>query len=377
LCLLFTGCQSKIDRVGQGHAKEVIKWQELARYAGNELKPLGITVTAEVEIIPSQAGNSFSIVNVKLNRNINKTQIDLLSPTFAEKFACGKKCENLSIYNESFDKQETQLTNFFLVKEGAFFEFYGNLTVFNETLAYYHASSPDVLTKYLNWMMSQNESSKSLSEFLKYLDDFLTEDNLLAFAKSGFISPFEDDLSPTFLAADNIDLPNSDEQNYIERGIEPDSAWLLETDNQNNDLISNEADFKIPSDDWSLDEVILEDNELTPDMLLHLNLLNEQNNSLATSYSKVESWQQAINREVQVGSAVCTFLDNTFGIVKMLIGNKVTIELIGQARTVIDGMKETPDSGHLFSGAETFYFEEVKTEKVYLLSDVAVCDIEL
>ena len=49
LSLWLIACQSKIEKIGQDHAEEVIKWQELARFAGNELKYLGLTVTAEVK----------------------------------------------------------------------------------------------------------------------------------------------------------------------------------------------------------------------------------------------------------------------------------------------------------------------------------------
>lgn len=76
----LTGCQSNIDKIGQEHAKEVIKWQELARYAGNELKYLGLTVTAGVQIEQTVDETTYSIINVHLDRNTNNTEIDLLSP---------------------------------------------------------------------------------------------------------------------------------------------------------------------------------------------------------------------------------------------------------------------------------------------------------
>jgi hypothetical protein len=358
-CLLFVGCQSKIEKIGQQHAEEVLKWQELARYAGNELKYLGLTVTAGVQINQSAEGTTYSIVNVQLNRDANHTEVDLLSPEFAEKFACGKDCQKLGLYDSNFTKPETQLSSFFFEEEGRFFEFYGRLTRLNYTLADYRASSPDILKKYLTLMFNRKLSFNSLSEFIDNLEKHVTENKLLAFSKSGFISPVEDRLSSMFIDDLTANLP---------------TEWEINVD-----------DVKMPDDDWNSnastpDELFytgLTPDELfytglTPDELFYANLISK-----TASLSVITSnWEQAKQNALQVGSIVCSFSDNSFGVVKKLEANDVTLDVIAQARVLVDGMKLYLQPGYLFTSAESFYFVKGSPNQTYTLSDIATCNVE-
>ena len=358
-CLLFVGCQSKIEKIGQQHAEEVLKWQELARYAGNELKYLGLTVTAGVQINQSAEGTTYSIVNVQLNRDANHTEVDLLSPEFAEKFACGKDCQKLGLYDSNFTKPETQLSSFFFEEEGRFFEFYGRLTRLNYTLADYRASSPDILKKYLTLMFNRKLSFNSLSEFIDNLEKHVTENKLLAFSKSGFISPVEDRLSSMFIDDLTANLP---------------TEWEINVD-----------DVKMPDDDWNSnaptpDELFytgLTPDELfytglTPDELFYANLISK-----TASLSVITSnWEQAKQNALQVGSIVCSFSDNSFGVVKELVANEATLDVIAQARVLVDGMKLYLQPGYLFTSAESFYFVKGSPNQTYTLSDIATCNVE-
>jgi hypothetical protein len=348
-CLLFVGCQSKLDKIGQEHAKEVVKWQELARYAGNELKYLGLTVTAGVQINQSPEGTSYSIVKVQLNRDANHTEIDLLSPELAEKFACGLECRKLGLYDSNFVKPETQLSSFFFEEEGRFFEFYGRLTRLNDTLADYRAISRDILKKYLTLMLNRKLIFNSLSEFMDNLEKHITEEKLLAFSKSGFISPVEDRLSSTFIDDLTANLP---------------TEWDVHDD-----------DVNMPDDHWNLkastpDELFY--TGLTPDELFFANLKSKTANlSVITS-----NWEQVKQYTIQLGSIACSFSDNSFGVVKKLEANEVTLDVIAQARVLVDGMKLYPQPGYLFTSAESFYFVKGSPNQTYTLSDIATCNIE-
>jgi hypothetical protein len=347
--LLFVGCQSKLDKIGQEHAKEVVKWQELARYAGNELKYLGLTVTAGVQVNQGPEGTSYSIVKVQLNRDDNHTEIDLLSPELAEKFACGLDCQKLGLYDSNFTKPETQLSSFFFEEEGRFFEFYGRLTRLNDTLADYRVSSPDILKKYLTLMFNRKLSFNSLSEFIDNLEKHVTEDKLLAFSKSGFISPVEDRLSATFIDDLTANLP---------------TEWEINVD-----------DVKMPDDDWNSnastpDELFY--TGLTPDELFYANLISQT----ATLSVITSNWEQAKQNALQVGSIVCSFSDNSFGVVKKLEANDVTLDVIAQARELVDGMKLYLQPGYLFTSAESFYFVKGSPNQTYTLSDIATCNVE-
>jgi hypothetical protein len=361
LSLLFVGCQSKLDKIGQEHAKEVVKWQELARYAGNELKYLGLTVTAGVQINQSLEGTSYSIVKVQLNRDTNRTEVDLLSPELAEKFACGKECQKLGLYDSNFTKPETQLSSFFFEEEGRFFEFYGRLTRLNDTLADYRASSPAILKKYLTLILNRKLVFNSLLEFIDDLEMHVTEDKLLAFSKSGFISPIEDRLSTTFFGDLKANLPKDWEvhdNNLIMPEYDWDSNVLMPDDDWDSNVL-------MPDDDW-------DSNVLTPDDLFYERLLGKMPTVSVTS----SNWEQAKQNTIQVGSIACSFSDNSFGVVEELEANQVTLKVIAQARVIVDGIKLYPQPGYLFTSVESFYFVKSSPNETYPLSDIATCNLE-
>jgi|GEM_PF-2821496 len=383
LSLLMLGCQSSISNIGKKHAKEIIKWQELARYAGNELAYLGFTVTTGVQIIQNGPQITYKIVKVQLNRSADHTEVDLLSPKLETKFACGTECKKLSLYNAKFATPETQLTHFFLSNEGAFFEFYGRLVQLNHKLAHYRASSPDILDKYLSWMLNQDRVYNSLSEFLDNFERDLSQDKLLAFAQSGFRSPL--------LQQKNVDINNegnghSESKEIAEvtsessrwstseqEIIKPNAAWKDEAI-QSNAVWQTEGDK--PNDDWDLEELVLVSSVQTPDKLLIDSLLANDKRALADSLTKQTSWQLAKQNQLNVGSIACTYSDNSFGFVKSFAKKQVTLAVKGQASVIVDGMKHSPQAGHLFNDQSALYFVKTSREVSYPLSDVAPCYIE-
>lgn len=404
LTLTFAGCQSNLEKIGQDHATEVIKWQKLAEYAGNELKPLGLTITAGVQIHHEEDNLSFSIVNVQLNRSSNHTEIDLLSPKFAEKFACNNECQNLGLYDSNFVTPKTQLANFFFIEEGRFFEFYGKLTRLNELLAFYRASSPEILNKYLTLMLNRKMKFNSLSAFMQYLESHITEDNLLAFSQSGFVSPVKDRLSSSFVKDLMVNIPiDVKDKNATPSGLsvvdenwtaadsnwtknddestQPDSHWALSGDDANmpnNDWVLSDDDINMPNKDWfsSDNELNRPDNNWittaqTPDELLSLTNFNASANKLVID----ANWQRAKLHNIQVGAIVCSFSDNSLGLVKEINADHVTLDLIAQARLLIDGMNLYPQAGYLFSAVKSYYFVKSETKASYPLSDIAACDL--
>jgi hypothetical protein len=336
-----------------------MKWQELARYAGNELKHQGLTVTAGVQVSQSSEGTSYSIVKVQLNSSANYTEIDLLSPKLAEKFACDEDCQKLGLYDSNFAKQETQLSSFFFEEEGRFFDFYGRLTRLNYILADYRASSPDILNKYLKLMLNRKLTFNSLSEFIDNLEEQITEEKLIAFSRSGFISPVEDRLSSTFIDDVKANLP-----------IEWDT-------NLNHDKVHDENWSLTPSTPDKLFYTGVTPDELvytgtTPDELFYANLKRR-----STNFPDITSnWDQLKQDPIEVGSIVCSFSDNSFGVIKTIEADLVTLDVIGQARELVDGMKLYHEPGYLFTSAESFYFVNGSTNQTYVLSDLAACNVD-
>jgi hypothetical protein len=157
----------------------------------------------------------------------------------------------------------------------------------------------------------------------------------------------------------------------------------------------NVDDVKMPDDDWNSnastpdelfytgltpDELFytgLTPDELfytglTPDELFYANLISK-----TASLSVITSnWEQAKQNALQVGSIVCSFSDNSFGVVKKLEANDVTLDVIAQARVLVDGMKLYLQPGYLFTSAESFYFVKGSPNQTYTLSDIATCNVE-
>jgi len=384
ISLLLIGCQATLSDIGQDHAKEVMKWKELSRYAGNELKHLGLTVTAGVKINESAEGTTYSIVEVRLDREVDTTEIDLLSPEFAEKFACGEECQKLGLFDSKFAKKETQLTSFFFTEEGRFFEFYGRLTRLNEVLADYRETSPAVLDKYLTLMLNRKLAFNSLSEFIDDLEIHITEENLLAFSSSGFISPVSDRSSSTFsddvIASltrdwqdDYLTVPATDWQ--INDSKKPESDWKIDNSNTPDDDWKIN-DLKTPDSDWQVNNSAMPDDSWDFNELASDGVLVDIMQSVPTLSPTYRSWEQARKYMVQIGSIACSFSDNRFGVVKAVDANNVTLEVIAQARVVVDGMKLHPQAGHLFTEADSFYFVKGLLSETYSLSDIATCNVE-
>jgi hypothetical protein len=185
-------------------------------------------------------------------------------------------------------------------------------------------------------MLNRKLVFDSLAEFIDDSETHISEDKLLAFSKSGFISPIEDRLNPTFLGDVIVSLPTI----------------------HGNELI-------IPENNWS-------NNALTADELFYDRLLTKTTRASIIN----ENWEQAKQHTLQVGSIACSYSDNSFGVVKLLQANQVTLQVIAQARILVDGMKLYPQPGYLFTAAESFYFVEGTPNETYPASDVATCNIE-
>jgi hypothetical protein len=201
----------------------------------------------------------------------------------------------------------------------------------------------------------------SLSEFFDDLEMHVTEEKLLAFSKSGFISPIEDRLSSSFLddVIANLPIewkvhdndPKTPEDDWVSNALMPDDDW--------------DSNALMPDDDW-------DSKALTTDELFYGSLLAKT--VAATDIN--ESWEQAKQNTLQIGSIACSFSDNSFGVVEGLEANQVTLKVIAQARVLVDGMKLYPQPGYLFTSAESFYFVKSSPNETYPLSDIATCNIE-
>jgi len=212
LCVIsLIACQSQVEKAGDMHAKDVLVWKELAKYAGDELGYWGLTVTGSVQMLETEVGAEYKLTNIKLARKGQKIDIDLLSPEFAEKFACGLECKELNLYQPEESKALSLLSEFIDKEEGNFFRFYGQLTNLNKKIRLYRKASPQYMMKYLTWVRVNNKGTESLQDFVNLLEEYFTEDKLASFIRGEFDV---DDNSKLMLLSDGEvnDLPTEEVQ---------------------------------------------------------------------------------------------------------------------------------------------------------------------
>ena len=80
LILTLLGCESRLDKAGYDHARDVIAWRELANYTNSELYFFGVTISASIQLEETPDGTSYRLLNIKLSDSSTSGYIDLFSP---------------------------------------------------------------------------------------------------------------------------------------------------------------------------------------------------------------------------------------------------------------------------------------------------------
>ncbi|MDU0112948.1 hypothetical protein RT723_08055 [Psychrosphaera aquimarina] len=223
------------------------------------------------------------------------------------------------------------------------------------------SESPSETKKYLNWIVEQNESFNSLGEFIGYFEEMLEADKFITFIENSNILA-----NGNGYELDDFSISNIELEDYPSDGINQETAMT-----DINDLPYIEGSNGIPHG-------ILNTNFSvgTPYKQVIQTLIEKEESKLPHSYQKQQTWLFAKTQKIKEGDWVCTFSDNSFGVVKVISTDTVLLKIHGQARHIIDGVKLLPLAGHLFSENKDFYFVKKQIEQSYRLSDVAPCGID-
>lgn len=337
LLTVLTGCQTAIESVGDNHFSSAVKWKQLASYTGDELLNSGYTITGNLRIKKQSDISQFVLTDIKLVNLQKLSGINLLSPSFRKETICGEKCHILS--STKSDKSETVLTQFLRENEAELFEFYGRLTLLNKKLIRYGQTERDLLINYLNWIVKKNQIYSTPLDFIADFETYINDESITAYVESkGDLN-----LNKKLIAYDDFD-----------------KSMYSEGENVPN-----------PTDDW-FDEGVVKP---TLDEQLIERAIIESENMLPYSVIISKNWQESKKRLFDTGDIVCTFSDNVFGVVEWVEQENVSIARKGIANRIVDGVKVSAMSGHLFSHLETFYFSKLDDSEVYNKSDVATCAI--
>lgn len=374
LVLILWGCQSTVDKASREHAERVLMWKELSRYAGNELKLLDLTISGSV--LTAETGlHSYKLSNIKLI-SPDKSDIDLLAPEFVTKFACDDECTAINLYQQNEEIPGSLLSEFFEQEEGRFFRFYGQLVKLNSKIKLYKETEPMKFKAYLNWLSREYPSQDSLAEFYRFLDEQLTDDKWVTFlteqsqSMTILIEKRGDGIAkanPTIalpLKHTDESLLASNTESFVP---EPAKLW---SSNPSSPSDGWTFDGNNPRTDWLPEDMKLEDASYTKDE----DIQSAEENNIPKLLS---AWLVAKQQQIEKGDVVCSYLDSYFGIVEQVNKNEIKVEILGSAKTVVDGVKRTPAPGYLFSEIKSFVYMREGGIQVFELNDIARCNIDV
>jgi hypothetical protein len=345
--VLLFACQTELKIAGNNHQLVGAKWRALAVYAESKLIKHGITISAKLVVVNSEGNEEFRLRKIKFSYSADVFNVDLLVPSFEQKYVCDPKCYQLLEYKSGDGRSgETMLTHFFNQHEFELFKFYGDLVLLSEKLETVHRSSGALLGYYLKSLTDEKYSFESTEDFIAFLDKALNEESFVSF----------------------INDPNSQNSSFLKSyAVSPDDGWDLDTDvalELNSTNSENGENLTIEEDDiWLSSDID------SPEVVFYQAIVNEQENT-------INSWLNAKSLPIEIGENVCSYENNLFGIVTSLTNQDVVVELLGQGKMLTEGILQDLPSGGLFSNYEGFSYIPMADSISLSIVDVATCYLE-
>jgi hypothetical protein len=334
---LLPGCQTPIEHAGNEHRLVVDKWRELSKYAESELVKYKFLVNAKLTLIKDEDEDEvedevevededevedevededeveYQLTDITLSASENNFNINLLWPSFNNKYVCSPVCKQLVEYTNTKEKEgSTLLDQFFTKHEFEFFKFYGELYHLNWQIIELESIQIDSVELFLSSIVNKKQNFATLSEFSQYLTENITAD---AFTK--FIN---DPLSTLYNEDDEIEL------------IDETALWLTN----------------------STDSIIKPIKPIKP----------------------IKKDSQVVQHQANnVGDKVCTYQQNTYGNIISIKGQNAAVMVIGQAKQFTDGIIGDYDDGYLFyEHTQDIRFIPVKKMSILPLINLFMCD---
>lgn len=326
LAIACTGCQLTSAPEVNRFVEDRAIWQQQAKVISSGLNNFGITVEARVQVVSEEPNKRYELTDIKLIDQMRHSELDLLRPNFSAAYDCNSRCMNLSAVDNSAASLGSPLSDLLDSQRTQLSEFYKQMQELNQRISWYQNESPEVLVKYLRYLVRENHKAANLAEFVSYLDNALSAEKLASFITSNFTST---------KSANTLIGP------AVETGA------MAQTQNKKRRVDAAMADW-------------MDLEEMTGDQKLHNQLLEQKEQSLAGSYSKKTRWRTAKKETLTLGATACTFSSNEFGIVYKIDRNQVTLELLGEAQILVDGIKQTPEAGYFYTGVSEFYYQQVE-----------------
>lgn len=387
----MSACQSTLDIAGGEHKVVTEKWLALSKYAESNIEKFGVTITAQ---LANTNDNKFRLTNFRINTLATKQDINLLTPYFENKYICSPRCYQLIEYvNFTGENGATLLTNYFDRHEFELFKFYGDIYLLNKQLRKLAEFDEPLLKNYLLLLAYQSISFESAKEFIQFLTHSLTINALERFAEDPE-DLFFHMLKRYKVINDGLVMSNSSEQDEWADVSKELDDWSDDPTKESDHWVevSSEQDewvgASIEQDKWTIltepPELALLNNAIIQPDTVWVNESPEQHFSgkdmdakvaLATDTAPLY-WLTAKENPILVGHNVCSFKESFFGVVIAKSDDKVTVNILGQAKIISEGIVYPANAGDLFTMAENLYFIPLTEKRTFDKSDIASCSIE-
>ncbi len=349
--LLLFGCQTTVEIAGNEHRTVVEKWQELARYAESKLVQYPMTITAELAISDKAGEARYVLKNIQLSASENSYNVNLVQPSFTHKYICHPVCNQLLEFIPiEENKGATILSLYFNHHEFELFEFYGHLYRLNDAIGLLDVIDAGHVEEYLGTIVQEQIRVNDLREFMLYLSDRLS-----AGAYENFLN--------------NSDVAGKPRHQLAGAGSARDFSQTMpsESDHWNLNVGKNN---KAPESDLWVAHAGEEAKRWSP-------ILSVTNYTPTIDWTpgslEKEAWRRARKLPFTLEDYVCSYKQNSFGWVTRVSDTDVTVELMGQAKVVRDGMISDVEDGFLFSDSKSISFIPIKGKKTFKLNEVAAC----
>ncbi|WP_448567970.1 hypothetical protein [Thalassotalea ganghwensis] len=317
------GCSSHQDLVADKHVKAVSKWHELAAFSKVKQIKLPFKITTELNASVRQGQNELAFTKIKLANTESNKEIDLLNPSFRNKYICLVQCMGLTEYVRI--NNSTLLDTYFSIYEFSLFDFYGRLYKLNRQVNRLKSIAQDDFSTYIDWLIKTEYQSDDLKSFITYLEKKLTLESYYQFR-------------------------NNPEDYYAKLFSEnTDSLWD-----------ETEEDYSPEIALWDLTD------EIAP--------LNGENTSITQLQ---ETFAELQKQPLDIGNIVCHFDNNTLGVVKAISGKRAKVKFMGSYQQFYDGQYLPAPSGYIFSNSKDFTMIKIEDIQYVNLSEIAKCDLSL
>lgn len=394
---LLLSCQSALDVAGNTHQSVEAKWRALSAYAESKLLKYGVTVKADLIVERQKNQAMFNLRNIGFSLKATRRELDLLNPSFEQKYICLPECYQLLEYTD-LDGQSsgTMLSNFYLKYEFELFQFYGDLVLLSAQLEELKEYNAVLLNPYLTSLTQSKYSFESIKSFTVFLMEVLTLESyqryidnpdvlLTDFLEGYFISPDKawnvaENAKLSFTGNSENSIINNDDQIFksdvsqFSNPVEingPEKMWVPDEKNSPDTMWNNEE--VLDNKGW------LDNDELS---IVYLTWLEQSEKSAEMSiFSNLPKadesfWLEARKLPIVLATMVCSFQENFFGKVISIGDDEVEVALIGKGKTLKQGILGNLPSGSLFSATTAISFIPLN-DNVYLnKNDIAPCMID-